>query len=397
MHRLSAKELTSLAEKWLNGTITQEEERLFNQWYDQNLDQDIIMETADENPEAFRERVLARIKTTIREGQQPAYSIGRRILRIAAAAAVLLLAGSAYFWFRQVPQKKAAVAKVYDIVPGGNKAVLTLANGQRIILDNAQKGQLAKQGNSNVVKVDSGILAYQVGASSNAASESARLQQAQHNNSEADQVEYNTLTTPRGGQYRLVLPDGSKVWLNAGSSIKYPTAFTGNVRQVVITGEAYFEVKHNDNMPFMVKAGDEVIKDIGTAFNINAYEDESTIKTTLLEGAVQVNVGLKSKLLRPGEQSILQAANLNIIRVDTELVVAWKNGQFIFQNDNIQSIMRMVSRWYNVQIVYNRPVPADLFSGVVSRFDNVSTLLQTLEATGRVHFSMERHRIVVSR
>jgi len=169
------------------------------------------------------------------------------------------------------------------------------------------------------------------------------------------------------------------------------------VRQVVITGEAYFEVKHNDNMPFMVKAGDEVIKDIGTAFNINAYEDESTIRTTLLEGAVQVNVGLKSKLLRPGEQSILQAANLNIIRVDTELVVAWKNGQFIFQNDNIQSIMRMVSRWYNVQIVYNRPVPADLFSGVVSRFDNVSTLLQTLEATGRVHFSMERHRIVVSR
>ncbi len=301
-------------------------------------------------------------------------------VRWAAAAVVLLFLGTGYYYFasKKEPQKvaKSDQPKTIDIAPpNGVNAVLTLSNGQNIILDSTGNGVVAMQGTVHVVKSADGQLAYK-GSSEN--------------------IEYNTLSNPRGSKViSLVLADGSKVWLNAASTLKYPTAFAGKERKVEITGEAYFEVSHDAAMPFIVSKGETSVRVLGTHFNVNAYDDDSVLNVTLLEGSVKVSKGNESVLIAPGQQAAIGDSRLATHdNVDIDEVMAWKNGLFSFKAADIETIMRQVSRWYNVDVVFEKPI-TEKFYAQVSRNTDVSNLLKMLEATKAVHFKIEGKTIKV--
>lgn len=309
-----------------------------------------------------------------------------RWFRVAAAAIILLLlSAGGYFIFNKHTQKQIVENEKQqqpyknDVPPGGNKAVLTLANGTQIILDSAANGTLTQQGNTKIIKPGSGQLAYN------------------SLNEKPGEVLYNTISTPKGGQYQVILADGSKVWLNAASSLRFPTSFTGKERKVELTGEGYFEVAKNAAMPFRVSVNDILVEVLGTQFDVNAYEDENAVMATLVEGNVRVTKGHAVQLLAPRQQAQINP-NGQIVwhkNVDTDAVVAWKNGRFEFNGNTIESIMRQVARWYNVEIEYKGPVPADNFMGGTSRQENVSELLKILEQTQSVRFRIEGKKIIV--
>ena len=298
------------------------------------------------------------------------------------AAAVVFFAIASYWFIDNKDNEKAKVIALAEkqspILPGGNHAVLTMSDGSTILLDSMQNGTL-QQGNTKVNK-QGGLLIYNALASSKS----------------NKKVLYNTLSTPRGGQYQVVLPDGSKVWLNAESSLHFPTAFTGNQREVTLTGEAYFEVAKNKEKPFRVKVDGMSINVLGTHFNVNAYSDENTIRTSLLEGSVKIIKDNKSKLLKPGNQAVLNKKQneIDITDIDMNGVMAWKNGLFQFEGDNITTIMREIGRWYNVEIVYSGKVPARTFEGKISRNAELSEVLRILELS-KVKFSVDGRKIIV--
>jgi transmembrane sensor len=302
----------------------------------------------------------------------------------AAAAVLIILAGT--LWLinhnkKQEPQISQQLKN--DVQPGNNKAVLTLSNGKTIILDSASNGRLATQGNANVLKTDSGKLVYQA-----------------NNNEKNAEVEYNTLTTPRGGQHMLTLADGSQVWLNAASSITFPTAFTGNARNVQITGEAYFEVVKNPRLPFTVSVNGQTVRVLGTHFNINAYSDEGPVRTTLLEGSVKITRDNNNKTtdeitLRPGQQAQVNIHQMTVVNnADIDQVMAWKNGLFHFNNASLQEVMRQVSRWYDVDVIYEGNADTGGFSGEIGRGLTLAQVLKILERT-RVHFRIDDGRKIV--
>ncbi len=324
----------------------------------------------------------------------------------AAAAILLVLLGGAYFFFYNTASRQQGLSREQrirnDVAPGKNAAVLTLAGGRQIVLDSTASGTISRQGNSEIVNRN-GLLAYN------------SLQER------SVSAVYNTLTTHQGNQYQLVLPDGSKVWLNAASSISYPTVFTGKDRKVVITGEAYFEVVKDAGKPFKVeivsrssddqgtgerddrRSGEKdnqgsgekknEIEVLGTSFNVNAYAEETYIKTTLLEGSIRI----RTALLKPGEQAAMsRKGEISISQdADMERVVAWKNNLFIFSRDDIRSIMRQLSRWYNVEIVYQGDVTGKHFSGIISRNNSLSQVLAMLESTEKVKFLVEGSKVTV--
>ncbi len=261
---------------------------------------------------------------------------------------------------------------------GGNKATLTLANGSKVILDDVKNGTVSNQGNAKVIKTN-GKLAYNA-----------------DNNGPIGDV-YNTVSTPRGGHYQVVLPDGSQVWLNAASSIRFPTAFTGKERKVEITGEAYFEVAKNKALPFVVKVNNSEVRVFGTHFNVMAYNDEVAIKTTLLEGSVQFSNGSSSYMLKPGQQSELnKSGQVKVIQdVDVDNVIAWKNNLFDFENADIEDVMRQLSRWYDVDVVYNKKVN-DRFFAEIPTTSKLSEVLKALELTGKVNFDIQGRKIIIN-
>jgi ferric-dicitrate binding protein FerR (iron transport regulator) len=310
---------------------------------------------------------------------RPVRSIIARYWGWAAAVLVLVLSGIAYFNFNRPPQKPlvAKVAAVKkngpaDIKPVAGMPVLTLADGSTVTLDTAGH-QVLRQGNT-AIRQQKGQLLYE-------------------NSSTGKEVSFNTLTTPRGVQYRLVLPDGTAVWLNTGTSLRYPVAFTGKERKVMLTGEAYFEVKHDSKKPFRIQAGNQLIEDLGTNFNIKAYADEPVMKTTLLEGAVKVG----NTILKPGEQAqvnekgdVAVAKNINVADV-----MAWKNGFFVFRNDNLKTVMREIARWYDVEVIYQPNVNNNQqFSGKIDRGLTLTQVLNGLALT-KARFTITDNREVV--
>ena len=327
-----------------------------------------------------------------------------RWLRVAAAAVILLIATGTYFFNRNtnsstktnIVATQAAKDQIQDVLPGGDKAVLTLANGQQIILNDAANGTLARQGNSDVVKLTNGELLYK------------------SSSKKSEEVIYNTLGTPRGGQYRLMLPDGSKVWLNAVSSIRYPTAFIGNEIIVEITGEAYFEVTSDKTKPFKVlikkekkfpslREGpgegsyEQEITVLGTHFNINAYSDEPVAKTTLVEGSVKVTRNSQSVVIKPGEQSQLNSSGtLKVIRnANVDEAVAWRNGLFEFQDADLQSILRQVMRWYDVDVEYQGNIPDRYFTAIISREKTLTGVLEILKLSD-IDYKLNGKKLVVT-
>jgi len=291
---------------------------------------------------------------------------------VAAASVILVLSVGGYFLLhKQKPQQVAANFR-NDIKPGHNQATLTLANGKKIILTKGLSGLLAVQGNSTVKVTQDSDIRYSV------------------NNQQESQISYNTLSTVRGeaSPYPLVLADGTKVWLNAESSITFPTAFTGKERLVTVSGEAYVEVKHDERKPFKIRTSQMLVEDIGTKFDISSYSDEKN-NTTLVEGKVKVN----NLVIEPGQQT--DGSKVKIVKVGQ--VLAWKNNDFDFENDNIQTIMRQLSRWYDIDVNYEGNISTESFNAQISRNRNISVILKALERTGGVHFKIEGRRVTVIR
>lgn len=308
--------------------------------------------------------------------------------RLPAAAAIILVVISTVWWFsgqRKSNTQVAAVNRPAEVMPGGNKAILRLANGTTVVLDSLANGTIASQGSVMVIKSADGQLAYQP-SSSNAGSSS---------------VQFNNISTPRGGQYQVQLADGSRVWLNAESSLEFPAAFTGGERRVKITGEAYFEITKNKEKPFIVQKGDVEVKVLGTHFNVNAYDGDESMKITLIEGSVKITIPGKSALLRPGQQAMLSSADMANYRmqiinnVDVDAVVAWKNGFFQFQNSSMKEVMGQISRWYDVDAAFNPEVHEGHYTGSIRRSSSLSQVLKMLEVAGDVHFSIVGKQIII--
>ncbi|HTJ13437.1 MAG TPA: FecR domain-containing protein [Dinghuibacter sp.] len=301
-------------------------------------------------------------------------------LRVAAAVLLLTGAGTVAYLYKKRPVKHTVAYKTHTqpIVPGGNKAVLTLSGGRQIILDSTASDTVLTEG-ADVVANANGGLAYSRSTVTDTG------------------VVYNTLSTPRGGQYRLTLPDGTKVWLNAASSIEYPTAFKGKDRTVTVTGETYFEVAKSARQPFIVRYGNMAVTVLGTSFNVNAYPDETGIRTSLIEGSVRVSRGDNTTLLTPGQQAIVDTGQaIRVARMSNPaLVIAWKNGYFSFEKADIPTVMRQLARWYNFDVVYeNGAVPTDAFWGDLKRDANLSDIFAVLAKSG-IHFTIDGNKVTV--
>lgn len=383
MHRYLRNECTPAeAEELLDYTGQSEANRLLLQ----TMQEQFHAAAQQPLPEGgSREAWAMRVKKNLLQQTQPVPRIRwhqHKLFRAAAAAVlVLALAGAWFLYFNQPTPVEGITGNtstpMQDIPPGGNKAVLTLADGSRIVLDEAKDGNLAVQGNTRIIKLDDRI-SYQSG----------------NNNNE---VLINTISTPRGGQYILVLPDGSKVWLNAASSLKFPTAFTGKERNVSLTGEGYFEVAKNTSMPFHVNTANMKVEVLGTHFNINAYDDERAIQTTLLEGAVRVSSEGADAFLKPGQQAVFTKENkrMNVFpNADIDQAVAWKNGYFQFDRTPLEMVMRRLQRWYDVEIRYEGNVPQKTFWGKIPMNINAAEALKILETSG-VHFHIDGKKIII--
>lgn len=314
----------------------------------------------------------------------------------AAVIAVALIGGGLFFLTQKGPKHLVSSGRPSsgNITPGSNRAILTLANGQQIVLNSAQNGVLSQQGNVQVIKLDSGQLAY-----SSHISGAGKAGSAVHDNNTgapSGELLYNTITTPRGGQYQIVLPDETRVWLNAESSLRFPTSFSGKERNVELTGEGYFEVRQDKDKPFLVTAGQTETRVLGTHFNIMAYGDENAVRTTLLEGSVKMGQGNQHSLLRPGEQGEFDVLHTTLTTraVNTRAAIAWKDGYYYFDRTPVQSVMRQIARWYNVEIVYQGAIPRDEIVGKIPRTAYVSEVLHIMELIG-IRFKIEDRKIIV--
>lgn len=301
--------------------------------------------------------------------------------RMVAAASVIVVVGLGLYFYRSHSGNEQQTSYAHDIAPGKNKATLTLANGQKILIDEARAGNIASQSGVRISKTADGQIIYEITAS------------------KSGKLEYNTLTTTRGEQTQVRLPDGSIVFLNAASSLKYPTSFIHlKERRVDLSGEGYFEISKDKAHPFIVKTAKQEVEVLGTHFNINAYEDEPAVKTTLLEGSIKLSTKGHWKVLKPNEQATLSNNGIDVQQADTEETVAWKNNEFLFKNDDFRTNMRKIARWYNVEVVYASNVPENFrFGGFLSRSRNLSEVLRLMEKTGTVHFQIEGRKVHVSK
>lgn len=374
-----------LVQKYLEGTASADEKAIVDNWY-YSLHADEVVIPLDEPEKVLTSRLKERMNTILAQDNPVRVLRKTLFFRIAAVFVCITLVSALYYFFftsadAPVTQEKAVAvpAPVKDIAPGGNKAILTLGDGSTITLDSSSNGTLRQQGNMNVIKLADGRLQYKKDAHYHA----------------AKQIIYNNIVTPRGGQYAVELADGTKVWLNASSSIEFPTEFSDSVREVTITGEVYFEVAHQSK-PFKVKVHDTSIRVLGTHFNVMAYDNESTQNTTLLQGSLIVGTRTHSNLLMPGNQLRLnKTGDVAFIKnADTEEAVAWRTGKFLFNSADMYSIMRQVERWYNVEVNFEGIVGLH-FSGQLNRYANVSELLRKLELTNEVHFKLEKGKIIV--
>lgn len=371
-----------LLEKYEQGLATNEEVRKLEAWYQTFEDRpDIMADLSDAEKLSGRENMLYRIsgiisaQTTAEAVQTKKTVVLWQRWMVAASLLIVLSIGGYFLLHKDQPKVQFSKVLKEDFAPGSNKAVLTLAGGKQIILTGAKNGQLATQGGSVIQKTADGAVVYDAGGNG--------------------AIVMNTMSTPRGGQYHLTLADGTGVWLNAASSITYPSGFTGNQRQVEITGEVYFEVAHNTAKPFLVKSGLQTVEVLGTHFNINAYTDEAGIKTTLLEGSVAISASGSRQTLKPGEQAILKGNSIRISETDTDEAIAWKEGYFQFVDADIETVMRQISRWYNVDVVFESPVTKQTFTGRISRFRNISKVLKIVQSYQDVTLTFEGRRIMV--
>lgn len=373
-----------LVTKQFAGTITPEENNLLQKTVSENdyyREKYALLQNyfayhnevpVNESPQAFQ-AILEKINATPFPTRR--LSIWYKIAVAAIFAGLIISAGLVYTLRTTTKQQITSTTKRSannsDVAPGKDRAVLTLSDGSHIDLDSLQNNVslhgFQKQNGNEVV----------------------------FNTNTAKEPTYNTLSTPQGGKYKVILPDGSTVWLNAASSLHFPTVFDEEKREVTLTGEAYFEIKENRNHPFVVKVKDMSVDVLGTHFNVNAYENERTINTTLLEGSVKVSQGGRLAYLKPGQQAIVNTSEtIRVNTADMEEVMAWKNDLFVFKGYDFDKVMRQLARWYDVAVEYKSAIPAGKYSGVVGRNNNISVVLKMLKTSG-VSFKIENKKIII--
>lgn len=389
-----------LLNKYLDKSASQEEIEELRKWLRENPEHEVFDKIWKEIPadtpffgEDESQQILHRILR--KEEQIEEHPIeepipepviehsGRRTYLLAAA--ILLLAFTGILYLMDNRKSSAPIVKndqpvTRDIqAPMSNNAIITFNDGSTVVLDTAGDGSLAIQGNTKVIKLPNGEIRYERTAGIN------------------EVISFNTLTVPRGSRVvTLSLEDGSRIWMNSASSLRYPTAFRGKERRVEITGEAYFEIARNPAMPFIVSRNEIETRVYGTAFNVNAYEDETNTSITLIEGSVEVSAEGKSTLLKPGQQARVSPQHrIQLVEdADTEAAIAWKNGYFQFTGNNIETVMRQVSRWYDVEVVYEGQIPERKFAGQMDRSNSLSSILKILEESN-VHFKTEGKKVTV--
>lgn len=408
INSMDKQSLFSILDKYQDGTASPAEKALIEEYYRRLEKAGKTELTADEEAD-IRKAMYTQIAGSLEGSDPKVIPLKRKNYRMAAAAAVLLtlIGAGSYFFLLKKPvtapaDAETAKVKPRDLPPGRDAALLTLGDGRTILLDSAN-GTITQQGGATVINVN-GLVSY---------SPSAGGGKGEANSEATGKIIYNTISTARGNQYQLILADGSKVWLNSASSLRFPTSFTGDRREVELDGEGYFEIAtlrlgSGQKMPFHVKTKTQDIEVLGTHFNVNAYNDETSVKTTLLEGAVKVrqwsmiNGELKTgneAMLKPGEQAVLLGANSPFTinhSPDIDQVMAWKNGWFEFDNTDIRTIMRQISRWYDVDIRYETKTGNETYGGRISRNINLSNILKMLELYG-VHFKLEGKTLTVIR
>lgn len=380
---MNIDEVKALLQRYRLGLCSEEEEAAINAWYDDMADSSQLI-LSEEDAEALNEKIKERVFKAIRKDEDSSPGVLRKmnnkLLRYAAAVTLFIALGSVAYYLipgKTINTKMSETTKVHDGLPGTNKATLRLADGTVIELESNKNGLLADQGKTAILKVADGQIAYSSTGQDDAP------------------VLINRITTPNAGQYAVVLSDGTKVWLNAASSLEFPNRFTGNERTVTLTGEGYFEVLHDDQHPFIVKTGETETHDIGTAFNINAYHDEPEVTVTLVEGKASVKSAGKEVELEPGYKAIVKHQQLKKQPANVSAAVAWKNGLFQFNDATIETVMRQIARWYDLQVEHRGNVQ-QRFNGSIYRNSNASDVIRILEENGSAHFKIEGNKIIVS-
>lgn len=386
--------IKELFAKYLSNNCTEEEAKvLLDYIQDANNStfvQSLLDEHLNDNPSDNRifkqqaARIFKNLDLSIKDDlptTTPSIKKSGWLRAVAIIACILLGAASIYIISHSFGKPMDEPAVVHDVLPGGNVATLVLSNGQQVELGELGLGDTKEDGGAIIKKFADGQISYTSIPNKHAGT--------------------NTIKTPRGGQYQVTLPDGSKVWLNAASSITYPAVFNNNERRVLLQGEGYFEItaliKNNKKVPFIVETGQQKIEVLGTRFNVKAYSDEKTIKTTLIEGHVKVITENESVILQPSQEFNLSSEGISTRRVDPEPAIDWKNGDFIFVEEDIRSIMRKLARWYNVEIIYEDELPMETRSGQISRNRNLSEVLRILELSGDIVFKIDRNTVRVYR
>ena len=373
----SRRDFQQIIENYVSGKATPEEIAFIEAYYAKLENQpDVLDEFTSEHSVEFAKINFEAIQTKIKKAERKP----RSFYKYAVAAVLFLSVGMTVFYTLRKdiiskPVAEQTVAKKIDVDPGSDKATLTLADGSTIVLDNTNTAEVFHKNGLIISKTKSGELIYKI-----------------ENASSTKPNAYNTITTPKGGQYQVLLPDGTKVWLNAASSLKYPEVLGKTERMVTLTGEAYFEVA-KDGRPFYVNSKQQSVKVLGTHFNVNTYMDDNVSKTTLLEGSIALNTSKHSKIIKPGQQALIGVNSLIAIDkdVDVQNVVAWKNGLFVFDNAGLKSILNQLERWYDIKIDYS-DIPNKRYNGMVPRKAKLSEVLNMLELTGNINFKIEEGR-----
>jgi len=383
----SRKHYQELASKWLNGTISREEMVEFSAWYNQQEDELVVPSHFVRNEAEHKQRIRRKIQAAIQEQSMHHRAKRKQLVwKLAVAATVLIVCGVAAFWLSQkslFTKSEPYVLYEKEVTPGVTKATLTLATGEQIALDGKNEDASATHGGLQITTLEDGVVTLQVADA------------AKQEHLDVEKVSWNTIRTPAGGEIKIKLPDQSMVYLNAASSITFPTRFSGTERRVILSGEAYFEVEKsqlaNHHQPFIVEAEQQEINVLGTTFNVQAYVNESNIITTLMSGAVKLTAkgdgeASNGRILKPGQQAMVNKMNgkIQIATVDLDEAMAWKEGYFVFNNEGIKSIMAKISRWYDIDVSYQGKVDSVRFLGVYDREKNLQKLLKDIELTGKV-------------